>query len=322
MHSLNQSTVRRLMAVAALLCTAWTAQAQIQGTPPEITFIDFPAAIAIADGPRVGRVYFKDAERDVAQAEFSVVQAQQFDAFILDLAGAVRSDGVFQFFEFSIAPNAPQRVTLAVDLVDAQGLRSPARQFSFEITGSPATAAAGGRLDLEPATLRFEARAGGLAPNPQTVSVGHTAGADFSWTAQASVPWLQLTADQGRGPAQVEVSVTVAGLIPGVRLGQIVFRSPQAADVVVVTVALALLPAEVAAPSGQLVVLAFVALTFEAPADWVYELKDGCMVHTNVGAPASGLRVVRPDGQVDVFSVPLGNQIVICGQTVLIDTRS
>ncbi len=65
----------------------------------------------------------------------------------------------------------------------------------------------------------------------------------------------------------------------------------------------------------------FLELVFAAPDDWVFALESGCFIYTNVGNDASLLRITPAKGDVASYAVPVGNQIVVCGNTVQIDTR-
>jgi YVTN family beta-propeller protein len=70
----------------------------------------------------------------VTRADFTVVSAQDFQAFIVtpDVKGQKESS-----FEFKIATRTPQRVTLRVILRDGAGNRSQPKDFSFEAVAPP-----------------------------------------------------------------------------------------------------------------------------------------------------------------------------------------
>lgn len=96
---------------------------------PVITGIDFPQEIA-ADGRKVsGTVHFLDGDADIAQVKFDVVEAKLFDPFAFDPQIKGQSEGSFGFTLFTVFP---QKVTLRVTLVDAQGRESEPVEFSFE----------------------------------------------------------------------------------------------------------------------------------------------------------------------------------------------
>ncbi len=104
------------------------------GTPPEITFIDFPSEIP-ADGSEItGYVGFKDKDGDIATANFEVVKAEDFQPFSLDLRQFKGyTEGVFMF---TIATTTPQQVTLRLTLIDEAGNRSEPKEFSFAARGA------------------------------------------------------------------------------------------------------------------------------------------------------------------------------------------
>lgn len=96
---------------------------------PVITGIDFPQEINV-DGTKVpGIVHFQDGDGDILQAKFDVVEAQLFDSFAFDPKVKGQRTGSFQFTLFTVFP---QKITLRVVLVDAQGHESEPVEFSFE----------------------------------------------------------------------------------------------------------------------------------------------------------------------------------------------
>jgi len=96
---------------------------------PVITGIDFPEEIE-ADGRKVpGTVHFRDKDGDIVQVKFDVVEAKLFEPFSFDPKVRGQSEGSFKFVLFTVFP---QKVTLRVTLVDAQGNESEPVEFSFE----------------------------------------------------------------------------------------------------------------------------------------------------------------------------------------------
>ena len=311
-----------------LLLFFGTGQAQSQGTPPDITFIDFPSVLDASAGPSVGRIYFKDTERDVVQAQFAVVQAQSFEGFTLELAGLIQSDGVFDFFEFQLGASVNQQVTLEVTLSDSQNLKSQPRQISFAVvgaTGAPAPATPSTpRIQLDPASLSFQAQAGGPNPPAQAFRVFFEGSTSFFWQASVDVPWIQLSRGDGPAPASVTVTVNTAGLTAGSHVGQIAISSDgvgNSPQTLFVLLSVTSASAQAQTVSGQLLALAFHALEFSDPGVWQISVQSGCFWYTNAGLQSSPVSVTSPNGAVQEYAIPAGKTVISCGGVVLIDTR-
>ncbi|HEY5596196.1 MAG TPA: hypothetical protein VIL47_02940 [Candidatus Bipolaricaulota bacterium] len=314
--------------IVCLLMFFGSGQAQSQGTPPDITFIDFPSVLDASAGPRVGRVYFKDAQKDVVQAQFAVVQAQSFDGFTLDLAGLIQSDGVFDFFEFQLAPSVNQQVTLEVTLSDSQNLKSQPRQFSFSVVGATGAATEAPsttpRIELDPTSLSFQAQVNGPNPPAQVFRVLYEGTTSFFWRASVDVPWIQLSRSDGPAPASVTVTVDVADLPTGSHVGQIaigsdgVGNSPQTLFVLLSVTSAS---SQAQTVSGQLLAVAFQALEFLDPGVWQISVQSGCFWYTNADQQASLVSVTSPNGAVQEYAIPAGKTVISCGSVVLIDTR-
>ncbi len=75
-------------------------------------------------------------------------------------------------------------------------------------------------------------------------------------------------------------------------------------------------------PTGEaLIALAFVKLEFLQPEDWKRELRDGCVIYTNISQEPSPIRVTLVDGSVHEYAIPAGREVIVCGNIVHIDTR-
>lgn len=216
----------------------------------------------------------------------------------------------------------PVTITIAPDA--APGART------FQVTTPGGTADSGNitftvleapRIGVEPQSLSFSAVVGGEAPQSQSLKINNLGGGTLSWQASVDAPWLILSATEGTAPSEIQVSVTIAGLAAGTHEGHIKITAPQALNSpldipVTLTLKEAPPPAE-----GQLIVLVFKELEFVEPADWQRELREGCVVYTNISDGPSLVRVVLPDDSVKEFEVPSGNEVIVCGSTVHIDTR-
>ncbi len=231
--------------------------AQTQGTPPEITFIDFPSRIEANGQPVSGLVFFSDPDGDVTRAEFKVIEALDFKDFTLDLAEQLK--GVtLGAFEFQIATSTPQRVVLEVVLVDAQDLRSEPGQFSFEaISKEPPP-----RLEVEPASLSFRGLAEGPNPVAQEFKISNAGGGSLSWTAQADAGWLRLSPSEGtfqaKESASIQIRVDLAGLNVGTWQGRITITAQGAQNgSTVIPVLLTVIPGTLTSHRGGVWSVAF-----------------------------------------------------------------
>lgn len=75
------------------------------------------------------------------------------------------------------------------------------------------------------------------------------------------------------------------------------------------------------APPGELVALVFKQLEFVKSGNWERVLHEGCLVYTNASEETSVVRVTLLDDSVREFEVPAGNEVIVCGNVVHIDTR-
>lgn len=104
------------------------------GTPPEITFVDFPMEIPADGSEHTGYIGFKDPDGDVIRADFEVVRAVDFQSFSIDLQQFKGlKEGVFSF---TISTMTPQEVTLRLTLIDETGNRSEPEELSFVALGT------------------------------------------------------------------------------------------------------------------------------------------------------------------------------------------
>jgi TIR domain len=98
--------------------------------PPQIVAVSFPAAINAGSRDVVGTVQFEKGRGEIAQAEFTVVQAQNFHPFTVvprGVAGQKRGS-----FSFALHSSIPQQVILKATLIDTEGRRSTPVSFSFD----------------------------------------------------------------------------------------------------------------------------------------------------------------------------------------------
>jgi hypothetical protein len=326
-------------------------------TPPAITFIEFPRTIMVGDDTVIGRVYYEDLENDVVRAEFRVISSIDFRSFNLDLTEQLQNDGVFDFFEFDIFPSSADDVTVEVVVFDEAELESSPRRFSFTILGpngeqpgeptmnegeetggtsgglfpttEPSTPTA--EIRVEPPTLRFDAEPNGANPTQQAILItSRTAdNTSFFWKATVDVSWLSLSRSDGPAPSTVLVRADITGLSAGVHQGTITVSSENTVneeETVFVTLVLSdstttTTTTTTTDEEGQLIVLVFQSLEFVEPANWTLQLQAGCLVHTNRSTTPSTVRIILTDESVRIFEIPSNNQIVVCGTTVLVDTR-
>jgi hypothetical protein len=127
----HRSSKRGMIAVGiAFAALVLLAPIVLNKSRPEIVAVNFPPSIGAGGRDVVGTVQFKTGHDPIAQAQFDVVAAQNFDPFSIQPRGiAGQKEGSFSF---SIHSSIPQQVTLKATLVDAQGRRSSPVAFSFE----------------------------------------------------------------------------------------------------------------------------------------------------------------------------------------------
>ncbi len=100
------------------------------GSPPEITYVDFPKEIDADGTPVRGTVGFRDSNGDLFKAIFAVATADDLQSFEVDLSEfRDQSEGEFRF---EISTMTPQKVTLNLTLLDQEGNASSSVFFTFE----------------------------------------------------------------------------------------------------------------------------------------------------------------------------------------------
>jgi len=225
---------------------------------------------------------------------------------------------------------APSTVRVAVDIT---GLSAGRYQAQITITAPQATNSPlivpvvleltqPPALSVRPESLRFTAQVGGPNPEPQDLEVANAGGGILEWSARVDVPWLRV--EPGRGTLAagqteiVRVSVDIIDLAAGTYEGRI---TVEAAGVGTVIVPVTLEVQEQPPPAGELLALKFIMIEFLRPEDWERRLQEGCVVYKNIGAEPSPIRVTLTNNTVLEFNIPVGNEVIICGDVVHIDTR-
>lgn len=188
-------------------------------TAPQITFLDFPKEIKADGNPVSGFIFFKDPDGDVVRAEFTVVQATDFQPFSLDLKVKGVKEGII---EFQLVTKTPQQVMLRAVLIDEAGNRSAPWEFSFEAVrpGQSLPPSQNPVLQVMPSTLSFigEARRN---PPSQTLQITNTGTGTLVWSASADQFWISLSPSGGTAPSTITVSVNATLLTAGSYQGRI-----------------------------------------------------------------------------------------------------
>ncbi|OGF57340.1 MAG: hypothetical protein A2Z21_02325 [Candidatus Fraserbacteria bacterium RBG_16_55_9] len=214
------------------------------------------------------------------------------------------------------ATTLPITITVAADaspgartfIITALAGTASSGQVTFTVLQYP-------RIGVEPAGLSFQATVGEQDPPAQTLRIAGSG--TLSWQASVDVPWLSLSATTGTAPTEISVSTEIAQLVAGTYQGQITITAPDAINsplTVPVTLTLE-------APPGDLIALLFKQLEFVVPGDWERALREGCVVYTNLSGELSTVRVTLSDDSVKEFEIPAGNEVIVCGDVVHIDTR-
>lgn len=121
-------------------------QPEATTTPPEILAVEIPAHIDVKGSPVEGLVRFHDADGDLKEARFRVIDGK-YDPFTIQLGElSGQTEGSFTF---SVTCIISQQLTLKLVLMDQAGNRSAPKGFSFTCGEPPQ-----GNYDQEQATVR------------------------------------------------------------------------------------------------------------------------------------------------------------------------
>jgi hypothetical protein len=201
-----------------------------EGSPPEITFIDFPTQIEANGEPVTGYLFFEDPDGDVAWVKFELLAGDKEDlqlspAWEFDPQVQGQTEGVI---EFQIAATAPGDFRLEVTLKDEVGNISEPVELAFEaLSVEPPPI-----LEVSPSELEFRAQEGDPDPLPATLTITNAGGGSLSWQAEADVDWILLGATGGSLAAEQStellVFVKLSGLTAGTHRGMITISAPQA----------------------------------------------------------------------------------------------
>jgi glucose/arabinose dehydrogenase len=135
---------------------------------------------------------------------------------------------------------APRDVSVAVDTAGlaAGTYTATVRVESAGVNGSPklvpvtlvvSPAAQPPALGVTPASLAFDATAGGASPAAKSVSVTNTGGGTLAFTTSDNASWLAVSPASGTAPASLSVSVNVTGLAAGTYNGAVTVTASGAA---------------------------------------------------------------------------------------------
>ena len=102
--------------------------------PPAITRVTFPSSIGI-DQDQNGLVRFEDAEGDIVEARFEIIEG---DAATIEIDPGLSFDPEIEgetdgAFRFSVRVNQEQTVTLSLILIDDASLESEPYEFTFDV---------------------------------------------------------------------------------------------------------------------------------------------------------------------------------------------
>jgi hypothetical protein len=122
------SRLPRLLALAAVAAALYFLV--LRRSPPEIVAVNFPGSIPAGSRDAVGTVQFQKGKDEIAQAQFDVVRADDFNPFTVQPRVTGEKNGSFSF---GIHSSHAQQVTLKATLVDVAGRRSRPVSFSFEV---------------------------------------------------------------------------------------------------------------------------------------------------------------------------------------------
>ena len=101
--------------------------------------------------------------------------------------------------------------------ITAAGASGSPKTVAVTLTVNPATPV----LAVSPASLTFNATAGGANPAAQTFGISNTGGGTLNWTIADNQTWLSVAPVSGAGAATPSVSVNTAGLAAGTYTGTV-----------------------------------------------------------------------------------------------------
>ena len=104
------------------------------------------------------------------------------------------------------------------------------QDFALVIYNANADDPAQPSIEASPASFSFSATAGGANPANQSLTITNTGGGTLHWSVSDDVPWLTLATTTGTAPAAVTLSVNIAGLSAGTRVGIITITDASAAN--------------------------------------------------------------------------------------------
>ncbi len=189
----------------------------LQGSPPELLFVDFPETIAADGQPVTGFLLFQDPDGDVVKAQFELLEGEREALTIepdweFDPGVKGETEGAI---EFRIAAAAPGAFKLRATLRDGAGLTSEPVEFAFtaEAVSAPAPV-----LAVSPERLEFRGREG-EALAPQTLTIANAGGGVLEWVARSDQPWLLVGATRGTVPAGGRVELQIIAQTGGLAAG-------------------------------------------------------------------------------------------------------
>lgn len=170
-------------------------------------------------------------------------------------------------------------------------------------------------LNVDPQRLVFETTFGG-SPDAQTLAIRNNGAGRLRWGAVPQQPWIRVNATSGSGSFDLVVSVDPDELGPGTHRGSIRIEASQA-DNSPITVPVIV---RVQGPE-ELFVVEFTRIEFESPQDWRRIVGNVCVVYRNASDGYRTVHVTPTEGERESYHVPSGNDVVVCGNVVHIDTR-
>jgi hypothetical protein len=233
MLSRRGSAFRMLGMILAVTWGLWGPSSAQQGSPPEITFIDFPTQIQADGNPNSGYLFFSDPDGDVVKVRFTLVEGNhgaleigpgwEFDPQVRGVGEGV--------IEFQVATRINGIYRLQAVLEDEAGHRSDPWEIEFEAVGGEEPPGSGPILQVSPSQLSFRGPEGEPIP-PQPLTLTNVGEGMLHWQAEDDRPWIVLSATQGSLAAgqstEMRVFVQSSGLGAGTHRGTITITAPGA----------------------------------------------------------------------------------------------
>ncbi len=142
---------------------------------------------------------------------------------------------------------------------------------------------------------------------------------------QLSFAWELTSRPEGSSAALEEASSATPSFVPdlaGIYLLTLTVKDPSGASATDQVQVTANSKDEQQPETGKLFALKFTKLEFADSKQWERSLQSGCVSYKNISDKAAGIRVTLTDQSLLEVDIPSGNELLVCGDVIHIDTRT